>query len=292
MKRVFKSEVWSSKTIDDFEPALSLYEKSLERSGLKPSTIESYVWRVGVFLKFAQSDKPSVSVFDDYQKHLFEKGLSLSGINNSLFAVKRFYRMLGQEVAFEFVKPHDSIPFYFTEEDVANIFHACSNVKHRAMLETLFYGCLRATELCELDVEDIDLDAQTLRLRETKRGDRNDIANINSICTNTLRRYLKVRPELTIRGRRPLFFSDYGLRWTHKTLYATFMSIKKKAGVIRPGGVHVFSRHSPATIMISKGADIRVVQKILRHNSIQTTVRYAHVSNKTQREAHEKFLTL
>jgi integrase/recombinase XerD len=292
MKRVFASSEWSSITQEDFEPVLALYKRSLERSGLKPSTIESYVWRVGVFLKFAQTNEPPVSVFEDFQQNLFDRGLSLSGINNSLFAVKRFYKMLGHEVTFKFVKPHDMIPFYFAEEDVAKIFHACGNIKHRAMLETLFYGCLRATELCELDIEDIDLAAQTIRLKETKRGDRNDIVNINSRCTNTLRQYLRIRPPFEVNCRKPVFYSDYGLRWTHKTLYALFMSIKKRAGVTRPGGVHVFSRHTPATLMISRGCDIRTVQKILRHNDIQTTVRYAHVSDKTQREAHEKFLTL
>lgn len=292
MKKIIVSSDWCTGKQDDYAPVLSLYRKSLERSCLKPSTIESYVWRVGVFLRFAQSDRPSVSAFEEFQQYLFDRGLSLSGINNSLFATKRFYKMLGQEVTFEFVKPHDTIPYYFTEEDVAKIFHSCINIKHRAMLETIFYGCLRSSELCELDIEDIDLDSQTVRLKETKRGDRNDIAYINSICANTLRQYLRVRPESNIGGRKPLFFTDYGLRWTHTTLHRQFMDIKKKAGVIRPGGVHVFSRHTPATLMISKGCDIRIVQKILRHSDIQTTVRYAHVSDKTQREAYEKFLTI
>ena len=53
-----------------------------------------------------------------------------------------------------------------------------------------------------------------------------------------------------------------------------------------------FGRHTPATIMIAKGCDIRIVQKVLRHNDIKTTLRYAHVSDKTQRDSYEKFLTL
>jgi len=62
--------------------------------------------------------------------------------------------------------------------------------------------------------------------------------------------------------------------------------------VTKPGGLHVFSRHSPATLMIANGCDISIVQKILRHNDIKTTLRYTHVSDKTQREAYEKFLIL
>jgi len=60
----------------------------------------------------------------------------------------------------------------------------------------------------------------------------------------------------------------------------------------KPGGLHVFSRHTPATLMVAHGCDIFIVQKILRHNDIKTTLRYAHVNDKTQREAYEKFLTL
>jgi integrase/recombinase XerD len=292
MKKFVTSSEWCTMPQKDFAPILSLFRRSLERSGLKTSTIESYLWRVNAFLEFAKCDKPPVSAFDEFRQGLFDKKLSLSAINNSSFAIKRFYAMIGSEVSFEFVKPHDAVPFYFNDEDVAKIFHACSNIKHRAIMETLFYACLRSSELCGLDVEDVDLEALTIRLRETKRGDRNDIAYINGTCAKTLRQYLQIRPPLEIDGRKPLFYTDFGLRWDHKKIYRLFKDIKKRAGVDKQGCVHVFSRHTPATLMISRGCDIRIVQKLLRHNDIRTTLRYAHVSDKTQREAYDKFLTL
>jgi integrase/recombinase XerD len=54
----------------------------------------------------------------------------------------------------------------------------------------------------------------------------------------------------------------------------------------------VFARHTPATIMIANGADLRTVQEVLRHRDIRTTLRYAHVSDKTKREKYEKCLVL
>jgi len=57
-------------------------------------------------------------------------------------------------------------------------------------------------------------------------------------------------------------------------------------------GLHVFSRHTQATLMVAQGCDISIVQKILRHNDIKTQLRYAPMSDKTLREAYEKFLTL
>src|SRR5512136_1826934 len=107
-----------------------------------------------------------------------------------------------------------------------------------------------------------------------------------------LDKYLAMRPQLDVEGSQPLFYTICGHRWDRRDIHRMFVHYKAKAGISKPGGVHCFARHTPATIMIAKGCDIRIVQKILRHNDIRTTLRYAHVSDKTQREAHEKYLTL
>lgn len=64
------------------------------------------------------------------------------------------------------------------------------------------------------------------------------------------------------------------------------------AGIKRYGGLHVFFRHSPATFMVAKRCGIRIVQEILRHRDIRTTLRYAHVVDKTKREMYEQYLAL
>jgi integrase/recombinase XerD len=70
------------------------------------------------------------------------------------------------------------------------------------------------------------------------------------------------------------------------------MDYKREAGMKKPGAVHVFSGHTTATMMFANGADIRIVQEILRHKDLRTTLRYAHVSDKTKRENYEQCLTL
>ena len=67
---------------------------------------------------------------------------------------------------------------------------------------------------------------------------------------------------------------------------------KNKAHVEKQGGVHVFSRHTPATIMVANGCDIRIVKEVLRHRDIRTTLRYAHVADKTKRDRYDQCLTL
>lgn len=107
-----------------------------------------------------------------------------------------------------------------------------------------------------------------------------------------MRRHLQIRPVLEIEGRIPLFYTDYGKRWTKRGLHSVFKAYKKKTGVQKKGSLHVFGRHTPATIMVANVCDIRIVKKVLRHRDIRTTLRYAHVSNKTMREKYEQYLIL
>ena len=159
------------------------------------------------------------------------------------------------------------------------------------MLNTLFYACLRASELCALNDEDLDLKSQTIHISNGKGG-KEAVTPISSDCQEILMEYLEVRPQLEIEGEHPLFFSDYGNRWNRTDLYKMFMSYKKKAGISKPGGLHVFARHSSASILIKNGCDIMTIKELLRHESIDTTARYLHISDETIREKYEKYLIL
>jgi site-specific recombinase XerD len=117
--------------------------------------------------------------------------------------------MLGNPITFKRIAPNNQMPFYFSDEDVERIFSVISNVKHLAMLSTLFYGCLKASELCQLNDEDLDLSSLTLRING--RGGQEGLACINNDCANVLREYLDIRPPQT--GGRSSAAILYGL-WT------------------------------------------------------------------------------
>ena len=95
--------------------------------------------------------------------------------------------MIGEDVSFPFLKRNDELPYYFGEEDVRNIFDICTNLKHYAMLQTLFYGCLRASELCNLDDQDIDLKT-SLYMYVMGKGGRDGIAYLSNDCAKALRK--------------------------------------------------------------------------------------------------------
>lgn len=260
-------------------------------NGFRQSTIDCYIERAGKYLEFAQTDKPSPDMLEKFRATLHAKKLARQTINNYCIAIKSFHGMLGDKVSFPFLKISDTIPYYFSQDDVVNILSACRNLKHYTMLTTLFYACLRASELCSLNDDDVDLNALSIRIRNGKGG-RQALVFINDSCAKVLRKYLALRPALEIDGEQPLFFTDYGRRWDRDDLGRMFYHYKDLAGVSKRGGVHVFARHTPATIMIANGCDVRIVQEVLRHRDIRTTLRYAHVADKTKRSSYERYLIL
>jgi integrase/recombinase XerD len=276
--------------IEDFKPALKQYNRYLEDVGLMESTISSYVFRVGKFLEFAQDEVPQAEEFTRFREMLHEERLSRSSINNYCFAIKKYFEMRGKSIDFNFVRPMNTIPHFFDENDIEKLFSVCYNLKHLAMLQTLFYGCLRASELCSLD--DSDLDLKSLSLHVRSKGGKEAIVYITDDCAKTLRRYLEVRAPLVIDGRKPLFYTDFGGRWERRSVYRMFMQYKKLAGIEKHGGVHVFSRHSVGSLLVKRGCDIVTIKELMRHSDVHTTMRYLHISDATKREKYEQFLKL
>jgi integrase/recombinase XerD len=277
--------------VKDINPALARFERYLRDKGFRNSTIDGYVGCVARYLKFAKTDTPLAEDAVQFRESLQDRSLARSTLNNYSFAIKTYHKMLGDSVELPFLKRNEELPYYFDSDDVLKIFSVCNNLKHYAMLQTLFYGCLRASELCNLDDSDVDLKNLTLRVREGKGG-KDGIVPIKNECAINLKRYLAVRPPLEVDGRHPLFYTDFGRRWNRRDIYRMFMTYKNRAGIQKHGGVHVFARHSSATIMVSNGCDIRIVKEVLRHKDLRTTLRYAHVSDKTKREKYEQYLVL
>jgi site-specific recombinase XerD len=276
---------------EDLKPAVKRYQRYLVDKGLRESSIPMYVLHVGKYLEFSGTDSPNEDDFARFRDHLHDLKLSRSTINNYSFSIKKYHEMLGQEVNFTFIKPNNTIPYYFDEEDIANIFNSCSNIKHFAMLKTMFYASLQASELCYLDDNDVDLKALTIYVRGGKGG-KDGLVFITDDCAKALRHYLEVRAPIKIDGRKPLFYTDFGGRWERRSVYRMFMHYKKQAGIEKHGGVHVFARHSMGSLLVKRGCDLLSIKDIMRHSDVQTTMRYLHTSEASKREKYERYLAL
>ena len=159
------------------------------------------------------------------------------------------------------------------------------------MLTVLFYGALRVSELCSLNTDDIDLETLDIRVREGKGG-KYGMALMSPQCADILKSYLEMRPPLEINGQQPLFYTDYSNRWQGIEVSRLFHNYKKKAGIDKPGGAHVFARHTVATLMLKNGSDLLTIKEILRHKLIESSMRYLHLTDDTKRSKYNKFLKL
>jgi len=277
--------------IPNHDVQLRQFNRYLRDKGVRPSTLHDYLQRARKYLEFCGSDQPTPEKAQEYRNILLDRKLSRSSVNNYCFAVKNFHKMLGQDIGFTFLKRSNEIPYFFKSSEINKIFDLINNIKHLAMFKTAFYACLRASELCNLDVEDINLDKLALVVRNGKGG-KTAVCYLSEEAIEILREYLAVRPDFELEGRRPLFFTDFGARFDRRDIYRLVINYKKKAGINKPGGAHVLFRHTPASLMIQNGCDLLTIQQVMRHNDIQTTMRYLHLADYTRRSNYDKYLKL
>lgn len=244
-----------------------------------------------LYLKFAGTDRPSDADLKAFRESLFDRRVARSTHNNYKFCITEYHKMLGESVEIPFLPVNEKLPYFFSEEDINRFFSAIPNLKHLCMFQVLFYGCLRASELCNLDDDDLDLNSLTIRVREGKGG-RDGNAFITDECARYLKQYLSIRPAFKIDGRQPLFYSDFWNRYDRDSLYRIFCYCKERAGIRKKGGLHVFGRHSSATLMMSKGVPLNVIQILLRHKDVRSTLRYTHVDNAVMRHWYNRTMKL
>lgn len=289
MKRIFKWD-WPS-SANNIQPAVLKFKNHLQDNGYRASVIEGYVFRVKNYLQFAGTSRPTQDTLNEFRQILHTRGLKRSTINGYSIAIKAYHKMYGETVTYKFLKVSDQIPYFFSEEDVIKIFNTIDNFKHYAMLNVLFYGALRVSELCALNIEDIDLESLTMRIREGKGG-RYGLALMSPQCSDILKSYIEMRPSLEINNEQPLFYTDYRNRWKGYEISRLFHIYKLKAGIDKPGGAHVFARHTVASLMVKNGCDLLTIKEVLRHKSIESSMRYLHLTDSTKRAKYNKFLRL
>lgn len=172
-----------------------------------------------------------------------------------------------------FPKCERKLPVVLSLAEVARFFEALTNVKYRAILMTVYGGGLRASEVVNLKVGDIDSQRMQIRVRQGKGG-KDRCVMLSPTLLTCLREYWSIeRP-----GRDWLFPGEPASKAI--STRAVWLKVKraaKEAGINKAMSIHTL-RHSFATHMLESGADIRLVQVLLGHRSLQTTALYTHVS--------------
>lgn len=174
------------------------------------------------------------------------------------------------------------------------------DLRDRAIAYTLFSTGLRISELENLNIEDVNLETREFMVRG--KGDKPRPVFLNSSAVVCLKSYLKMRNDdytpLFIRDRVPFKQLEKAETSQEKSeimrlsAYSIQEMIRKKslmAGINKKVTPHTL-RHSFATTLLNEGADLRAVQEMLGHSSIQTTQIYTHVTNKKLKEVHDKLM--
>ena len=225
------------------------------------------------------------------------KRFSLHSQAAYLGAVKRFFAFLARrglilvdparEIAFPKM---DKLPrMVLTEGQARRLMVApfpgsLVGIRDRAILETLYGTAIRAGECRRLDLTDLDLHQGILLVRDGK-GRKDRVVPVTGRAVLSIDLYLRdLRPDLVKNPREgALFLTKYGTRVCKSMLDLIVRRYGKAAGISRPVSPHVL-RHSCATHLLKGGADIRHVQEILGHKSLQSTQLYTRVGIEDLRE--------
>jgi integrase/recombinase XerD len=240
---------------------------------------------------------------DDYRLYLQDqtrRGQATKTVARRLAAMRSFLKYLsgqGRDAKavldqLERPKPEASLPKILSRAQVNQLI-AAPDPKSRfylrdvAILELLYASGLRATELCELKLRDLNLEARCVRV--LGKGHKERVVPMGGAAVEAIERYLiESRPRLERSGVEQLFLSRTGRPLERIALWMLVERYGRKSGLLRQVHPHVL-RHCFASHLLSGGADLRVVQELLGHSDINTTQIYTHVDQGRLKSIHEKF---
>jgi integrase/recombinase XerD len=184
---------------------------------------------------------------------------------------------LGGQRKFYFIdRPNKekTLPSVLSTEEVVEILKQTDNIKHKAILMTIYSAGLRISEAINLRIKDIDSDRMQIRVEQGKgRVDRYTLLSEKTVLI--LRQYFKqYRPSIWLfEGVKK------GEQYSTRSIQSIFQSAVQKAGITKDVSVHTL-RHSFATHLLENGTDLRYIQNLLGHANSKTTEVYTHITTK------------
>jgi len=302
-----------------YKELLTRYEDHLKVRNYSATTILRYTKDTKEFLRYL-TDTEGIERIQDatkdilfkYQNKIFalkkikdQTPLSLGSRAAKLEAVKSFFRFLSkkQEILYnpaaELELPklrRDRLRDSLKENEAKKVLEAPSgqdplSIRNRAILELFYSTGLRNSELRTLEIQDVDFERQELKIKHAKGyfGEKQRVVPVGKLATAYIEEYLlHARPKLLKGKSHPiLFVTKSGKPLRIEDPADIVRRYAKTAGIKRRVYPHLF-RHSFATHMLRRGADIRYVQEMLGHESLDTTKIYTKVEISDLKRVHHK----
>ncbi len=281
------------------------FRDHLERErDFSPYTIRNYLGDVREFVNFLiergvkSLEDVNRKVMREYLASLLERGRTRRSVARKLSALRRFYRFLKEkkgisaDLVFSLFMPkrERALPSFLNEREISLLLSAPDistplGLRDRALLELLYAAGLRVSEIRGLDIEDVNLARREVLVRG--KGKKERWALFGEPAARALREYLERGRPLLVGGReeRALFVSRRGERLSVRAIQEIVRKHARKGGLEKRVWTHLI-RHTFATHMLRRGADLRAVQELLGHSSLATTQIYTHVAPAQLRRAY------
>ncbi len=204
--------------------------------------------------------------------------VSENQIHSRMNAIKFYFEKVlhREKMFFDIPRPKKPklLPKTLNTNEIKKLFSVVDNSKHKIILQLCYGMGLRVSEIVKLKVEDIDSTSKKVFIARAK-GKKDRYVNLPESILEDLRWYYK-----QYRPAEFLFEGQFGGAITTRSVQQVFKNAMRKAGIQKTIGIHGL-RHSYATHLLEYGTDVSLIQKLLGHNDIKTTLLYTHVSERT-----------
>lgn len=279
----------------------------LDDKRLSLNSIDAYMTDLDKYGKFLRTYQNCYDVRDidesmvkKYIVSLKRANLTPQTISRKLTAIKEFHKFLCSEyrhiktnptLLIDSPKLNKPLPDVLTVEEVNKMIDSIDTNKklgkrNKAMLE-LLYGCgLRVSELCDLNVSNLHMNAKYISV--IGKGDKERIVPMNSNCVLAIRKYLEEERMFIKNNPGDILFMNYkGDRMSRQAVFKYIKELAKENDILKNISPHTL-RHSFATHLLEGGVDLRIVQDLLGHEDISTTQIYTNLSNKYIKETYNE----
>lgn len=267
-----------------------------------PHTVKNYridLREFSIFLK--EKDAREVTYLDIRSFLAFLKGRSYSrsSISRKLACLRSFFKYLARENLLEInpaagiqtPKREKRLPQFLNPEEMVRLLEAPAKntweeKRDKAILETLYSSGLRVSELVGLNQEDVDVFGGLVRVKG--KGKKERIVPLGQMALKALQTYVEHKPSRDHRNalKAPLYLNRSGGRLSDRSIRRMILKYTRRIALNKEVSPHTL-RHSFATHMLDRGADLRSVQELLGHENLSTTQIYTHVTTKRLKEAYD-----
>ncbi|MEN6626749.1 MAG: tyrosine recombinase XerC [Candidatus Sumerlaeia bacterium] len=289
-----------------YHELLSQFEQWLRvERNLAERTRRAYIYdieRLGEFLtvlhgRTPRPDQIDVEAIREYLNHMqLDRACKSTTLARMISSIRGFFDFAVERGAVEqspaarlrTPKQPKRLPIYLVPQEVVRLLESpeaetAQGIRDRAMMTTLVFTGMRLSELVGINLGDLDLTHQTIRVMGKGRKER--IAPLNRIVIDALNRYLEARP---LSDSPALFLNRYGTRLTGRSIEKMVRHYALKAGIFKDGISPHKLRHTFATMLHASEVDLIEIQALMGHASIASTQIYTHTSNSKLHAAVKK----